>query len=613
MTKNTFMWRVLALLLTLHCSLFTASAQGWPENYKGVMLQGFFWDSYNDSRWARLEKQSDDLATTFDLVWVPQSGNCGGQSMGYDDLYWFDNYSSSFGDEEQLRSMIKTFKEKGIGTIADVVINHRKNVSNWVDFPKETYKGVTYQMTSTDICADDDDGDTKKWATSNGYSLSSNNDTGEGWGGMRDLDHKSENVQKIVKAYLDFLLNDLGYTGFRYDMVKGYSASYTKLYNESAKPKFSVGECWDSSNTIKNWINGTSKTSAAFDFQFRYTIRNAINNGDWTYLGKQNQGNWPLVSNDYESGAYRQYAVTFVENHDTEKRSNAAQDPIKRDTLAVNAYLLAMPGTPCIFLTHWKAYKQEIANMAAVRKAVGISNTSNYVVADSNKDYYAVQVSGSNGKLLAVVGNKAANYTPESSGWKKAVSGYHYVYYVSGVDPTTIVYPTFTPSTFDKYNITVHVNVDQVSWSTVNFWTWGGDGSHSPKNGNWPGDKVTTTTQIGGKTWYTQTYTINDEDDAVSFVFSTGSGSPQTVDVADVTKDAFFEVLSEKDGEKYKVKNVTDSYATGIRSIEAPEAGDVKVYSLDGRLILQAPNGSEAIKLLKKGVYIINNKKVVIK
>ena len=613
MTKTTTAWRVLALLLTLHLSLSTASAQGWPADYKGVMLQGFFWDSYNDSRWARLEKQSDDLATTFDLVWVPQSGNCGGQSMGYDDLYWFDNYSSSFGDEEQLRSMIKTFKQKGIGTIADVVINHRKNVSNWVDFPKESYKGVTYQMTSTDICADDDGGDTKKWASSNGFSLSSNNDTGEGWGGMRDLDHKSENVQKIVKAYLDFLLNDLGYIGFRYDMVKGYSASFTKMYNESAKPQFSVGECWDSSNTIKNWINGTSKQSAAFDFQFRYTIRNAINKGDWTYLGKQNDGNWPLVSNDYESGAYRQYAVTFVENHDTEKRSNAAQDPIKKDTLAANAYLLAMPGTPCIFLTHWKAYKQEIANMAAVRKAVGISNTSNYEVAASNRDYYAVQVTGSNGKILAVVGNKAADYTPESSGWKKAVSGYHYVYYVSGIDPANIVYPTFTPSTFVKYDITVHVNVDQVSWSTVNFWTWGGDGSHSPKKGNWPGDEVKSTTQIGGKTWYTQTYTINDEDDAVSFVFSTGPGSPQTVDVADVTQNAFFEVLSEKDGDKHKVKDVTADYATAIRSIEAIPEGSVKVYSLDGRLIREALDGSEAIKSLKKGVYIINNKKVVVK
>ena len=23
----------------------TTMAQGWPENYKGVMLQGFYWDS----------------------------------------------------------------------------------------------------------------------------------------------------------------------------------------------------------------------------------------------------------------------------------------------------------------------------------------------------------------------------------------------------------------------------------------------------------------------------------------------------------------------------------------------------------------------------------------
>ena len=187
-----------------------AMAQGWPANYKGVMLQGFYWDSFDDTQWTRLENQADDLAKVFDLVWIPQSGYCGGTSMGYDDLWWFNNYNSSFGNETQLRSMINTFKEKGIGTIADVVINHRRNVSNWVDFPKETYKDEVYEMTSTDICANDDDGATKNWATTNGYSLSSNNDTGEGWGGMRDLDHKSANVQRIVKAYLKFLLNDLG-------------------------------------------------------------------------------------------------------------------------------------------------------------------------------------------------------------------------------------------------------------------------------------------------------------------------------------------------------------------------------------------------------------------
>jgi alpha-amylase len=573
--KTSNIVKVLTLLFTIHCSLFTASAQGWPQDYGGVMLQGFFWDSYNDTQWVRLEKQADDLATTFDLVWVPQSGNCGGTSMGYDDLYWF-NQNSSFGSEAELRSMIQTFKEKGIGTIADVVINHRKNMSNWVDFPSETYKGVTYQMTSTDICADDDGGEAKKWATQNGYSLSNNNDTGEGWPGMRDLDHKSENVQKNVKAYLKFLIDDLGYTGFRYDMVKGYSGSYTKMYNEEAKPQFSVGECWDGTRTIRNWIDAADKTSAAFDFQFRYTVRNAINNGDWTYLSRQNDGNWPLVSKNYESGAYRQYAVTFVENHDTEKRADAAQDPIKKDTLAANAYLLAMPGTPCVFLTHWKAYKQEIANMVAVRKAVGITNTSATVNMASNKDYYAVQTTGANGKLLCVVGTKADSYQPTGTGWKLALSGYHFVYYVSGIEPESIVYPIFKPSDFQKYDITVHLNADQVGWSTVNFWTWGGDGSHAPKNGNWPGDKVTTTTEVGGKKWYTQTYTINEDYDAVSFVFSTGSGSPQTVDVSNVTTDKFFEISNTKNSDgKYLVNDVTSQYQSDILLGDVNDDGTV--------------------------------------
>ena len=602
------MQRLYSTIISLLCTL-AVMAQGWPQNYGGVMLQGFYWDSFNDTQWTRLEKQADDLATTFSLVWVPQSGNCGGTSMGYDDLYWF-NQNSSFGSEADLRSMINTFKTKGIGTIADVVINHRKNVSNWVDFPKETYNGVEYELLSTDICKNDDDGETKKWADQNGYSLSENNDTGEGWGGMRDLDHKSENVQNNVKAYLDFLINDLGYSGFRYDMVKGYSAKYTKMYNESAKPEFSVGECWDSSGKIKSWIDGTDKTSAAFDFQFRYTVRNAINNNDWSYLGKQNDGNWPLVSNDYNNGIYRQYAVTFVENHDTEKRSNAAQDPIKKDTLAANAYLLAMPGTPCVFLTHWKKYKEEISKMAAVRKAVGITNTSTYENVASSKDLYAVQTTGANGKLIAVVGPNAGRYQPNGTGWKKTISGYHYAYFVNGIEPESIDYPTFTPSEFQPYTITVGVNVDQVGWSSVNFWTWGGDGSHAPKNNNWPGDKVSSTTEVGGKQWYTMQYTINDEIDAVSFVFSTGSGNPQTVDVSNIADDRFFEISTQKDGDKYLVNDVTSTYLpSGIKPIinyDSDASGNV--YSLDGRLV----RTDGKLENLPKGIYIVN-KKIILK
>ena len=482
----------------------TTNIVGWPANYGGVMLQAFYWDGFADAQWNTLKGQVDNLATTFDLVWIPQSANCGGQSMGYDDLYWFSNYNSSFGTGDELKSMIATFKAKGIGTIADIVINHRKNVSNWVDFPKETYNGVTYELKSTDICANDDKGATKQWATQNGYSLSANNDTGEGWDGMRDLDHKSENVQNNVKAYLKMLLNDFGYAGFRYDMVKGYSGQYTKMYNNDAKPQFSVGECWDGTNTIKNWIEATEKTSAAFDFQFRYTVRNAANGNDWRKLSQQNDGNWPLVSSKYNNGNYRQYAVTFVENHDTEYRSaTAQQDPLKKDTLAANAYLLAMPGTPCVFLKHWQTYPKQIANMAAVRKAVGITNMSTYTEVVSNQGYYAVQVDGSGSKkLLCVVGTKAADYTPDAA-WKKVISGYHYAYYIQGIEPSAITLPDIEENqqpqdgAYAGVPSFCTVNAGEIcaffeaptSWgSLINVWAWmnGGEGQDYLGT-SWPG------------------------------------------------------------------------------------------------------------------------------
>ena len=666
------MKKLFSLIVSTLATL-SLSAQGWPAQYEGVMLQGFYWDSFSQSQWVKLEKQADELSQYFSLVWLPQSADCGGTSMGYDDLYWFPgHYNSSFGSEAELRSLIQTFKSKGIGTIADVVINHRKNVSNWVDFPKETYNGVTYELKSTDICGNDDGGATKQWATQNGYTLG-NNDTGEGWDGMRDLDHKSENVQKNVKAYLKMLLNDLGYTGFRYDMVKGYSATYTKMYNEDSQPQFSVGECWDGTNTIKNWIEGTGKTSAAFDFQFRYTVRNAANNGDWRKLIQQNDGNWPLISSSYNNGAYKQWAVTFVENHDTEKRSNAAQDPLKKDTLAANAYLLAMPGTPCVFFTHWIDCKQSIKAMIDVRRFAGIQNTGNYNMLQANNAKYAAFSSqGSKSNLLVVVG-QTNMYTPEAS-WIKVLEGHHFAYYLDqnantawvdlasgeyegtqkatltavtatagaqlvyttdGTTPTAnstkvasgtkiditgnmtlkvglliggavsgIVTRTYTePAPVVKTTINIYVNTDKVGWTAVNFWSWGGDDSHSPVNKNWPGDKVSTTTAIGGKQWYAKEFTINGSDDFVNLVFSTGSGSPQTVDINNVTTTKFYEVSTQKDGDKHLVTDVTGSY-TDIREVRGNMAdGSNDIYDLQGRKVTQ----------MQRGIYIINGKKVVIK
>lgn len=406
-------------------------AQGWPANYSGVMLQGFSWDSYDYSQWTVLEKQADDMKGFIDLVWLPQSGKCieTTQVMGYKPYYYF-NQNSSFGTEAELRSLIAKFKAADIGAIADVVVNHR-NTDGWFTFPAETYNGVTYKMQPTDICKNDDGGATAKQATKDGVSLSNNNDEGQDWDGCRDLDHKSANVQKIIKAYLKFLKEDMGYTGFRYDMVKGFSGSHVADYNDATGVKYSVGEYWDGNPSIINWINKTNKKSAAFDFQFRYNVRDAVGVKDNKVVSAQNWSKLKSDNNLMHDPTYRQYAITFVENHDMQYRSADEQlDPLKRDTLAANAYMLAMPGTPCVFQPHWRAYKQEIKSMIEARKLAGITNMSNYTNKMAQNACFANETTGNKAKLIVVVGNNTKAYTPGAD-YAQILEGYHYRYYLS--------------------------------------------------------------------------------------------------------------------------------------------------------------------------------------
>lgn len=677
---------LIAVALITLCSQ-SAGAQGWPENYGGVMLQGFYWDSFSQSKWTKLESQADDLAATFSLIWIPQSGKCleSNKVMGYTPYYYF-NQNSSFGTEQELRSMIQTFKAKGLGTVADVVINHH-NTMGWWTFPAEEYNGVTYQFQTTDIVNNDDyDPSTNRYLTreqaqKDGVTLSSNIDEGEGWGGMRDLDHKSENVQKIVKAYVKYLKDDLGYTGFRYDMVKGFGGSHVADYNDAAGIEYSVGECWDGNGVIKNWIDATGKKSAAFDFQFRYNVRDAINNKDWRRLNSTN--------NLMHDPTYNRYAVTFVENHDTEKRAGSEQDPIRRDTLAANAYLIAMPGTPCVFYTHWLAYKNEIKAMVDARKTAGITNTSSFLNLKSEAGCYANAVKvGGESKMVVAVGNNVASFTP-SSAYTLVLSGYHYRYFlaksletvwadrssgvyndafkvkltaVSNTSDAQLVYTTdgTTPTAssrkvasgtdidieesctlkvgllisgsvsgiiernytikknnFEPKTITVYCRVGDgvTGWTSMNYWTWS-DFGHAPTNTSWPGDRITDTKQVDGKTWYYKDFTLTSEDDYVNFVFSNGNGSPQSVDVENVNATKFFVVRNEKNAQgHYLIDDVSSASSVEcINTVTDNQSSPLNVYTTDGRLLLRLPAGtseSDALNSLPRGMYIVNGKKLV--
>ena len=598
-------------------------AQGWPSGYGGVMLQSFYWGSYTESSWSNLTQQADTLSKYFNLIWAPPSGypNTTRNNMGYYPIYWL-NQNSAFGTEAELRTMIKTFKTKGTDIIADVVINHKNGPSNWCSFANDSVTGqntgktysVTWDNTNyTQICSDDE-GNTNTASEAYG-KIKGNKDTGLNDGGCRDLDHTNATTQKNVETYEDFLLNEMGYTGFRYDFVKGFDPSYVKLYNEAAKPTYSVGEYWQGSVTdtktsdhpfggVKDWVDATDKTSAAFDFPMKYVIQDAFGSGNWSKLA--NYKSTTLMGAD----GYAQYAVTFVDNHDTgEPHDNPS--PLRANIAAANAYILAMPGTPCIWISHWTAYKTIIKKCILARKLAGITNTSTVETSIGSTAGYYAKVKGTNGEVLIVVGTPTGVST---TGFQLACEGENFKYYVSdGLDISGIKNIKDEASNWTAPSFCTVADGETCaffevpsSWSNVtkvNCWAWDDKGNYTgnSKTG-WPGVSCTLvgTTAAGNAvykwTWNSKYYadvTGTTATTPTHIIFSANAGSPQQND------------MTFKNGNYYNLStvagNVIDA-TTGISKISTTtNTADAPMYNLAG----------QRVDSNYKGVVIQNGKKVV--
>ena len=407
----------------------TVSGKGWPSMYGGVMLQGFYWDSYNATRWTNLSAQAQELGQYFDVVWVPNSGSIDAsgmaQSMGYMPVYWL-KHNSCFGTEAQLRDMISTFHAHNTSVLMDMVLNHKSGKSGWIDLANESVTGpVTgeqYSMTWTlaDICRSDE-------CVGAGYAATGAQDEGEDFDGSRDLDHTSANVQKNVKTYQRYLMEELGYDGFRYDMCKGYAGYYVGLYNKASEPSFSVCEYWDGNAETLRWYLESTKQdnriqTAVFDFALKYPLQSAFSSGNWSALNDKGLA---------ADANYQRYSVTFVDNHDTGQNTN--YDCLKTNVMPANAFILTMPGTPCIFYKHYLVYGSEINNCIKARRAAGVHNQSAIITQQENNGGYILETQGTRGNLYLQLGGATANGCPY--GYEPVQTGDGYALYITyGID-----------------------------------------------------------------------------------------------------------------------------------------------------------------------------------
>ena len=116
---------------------------------------------------------------------------------------------------------------------------------------------------------------------------------------------------------------------------------------------------------------------------------------------------------------------------------------------------------------------------------------------------------------------------------------------------------------------------------------------------------MTTTATINGKNWFVKDFTLNSDDDEISFVFSTGSGSPQSHDVTNVNKTSFFEITNTTDDMGYYlVSDVTETNSIE-NAVNETSTKDNAWYTVSGMRLKKAPT--------QKGIYIHQGKKIVIR
>ena len=419
MQKKTRLSAMLAMtILALSMQAGAATPPAQSGNSQAVLLQGFHWNSarYSNPNWYNtlLNNVSDLKGMGITHVWFPPPSDSGAVE-GYMPRQ-LNNLNSKYGSSAELTNVVRAFTNNGIKAVADVVVNHRVGTTGWSDLTNPN--GTTWAIVNNDEC---------------NCGLG-NADSGDGFGAARDLDHRNVGeVQNGITTWLNSTIKPVGFSGLRFDYVKGFGASYAGQYANAFGAEFCVGELWTDLNlndvnphrqAIMNWINGTNNSCGAFDFTTKGLLNDALANGNYWRL-KDAQGKpqgalgwWPAMS------------VTFVDNHDTGPSESCGSGqnhwPVPCGAVMQGyAYILSHPGIPTVYYPHiynW-GLKTPIAALMAARKAAGVHSTSAVAIQQATQGLYAAIITGSTRQLAMKIG---PNSWSPGAGWTLQTSGTNY-------------------------------------------------------------------------------------------------------------------------------------------------------------------------------------------
>lgn len=361
-----------------------------------TMLQSFHWYSEgNATLYDHLANTSDwlqDLGIT--SVWLPPAykGSGGGYSVGYDpyDLYDLGEFDqkgtipTKYGNKQQLLNACKTLQGKGIGIIADIVLNHKAGGDDKEKFQAIKVDNHNRNKAISEVIEIESytkftfPGRGKKYSDFEwNFTCFSGVDYAEGHGDciFRIINEHTDNWEEVIgdeKGNYDFLMyNDVNhenpfvreelnnwakwyhdqiyFNGVRLDAVKHQSPQFYKewLHNlraNTGKNIFAVGEYWTPGllPLMLNYIDATEGCMSLFDASLQRNFHLASKAGGGYDL--RNIFSETLVS------ARPDLAVTVVANHDTQplQELESPVDPWFKP-LAYALILLRVDGYPCVF------------------------------------------------------------------------------------------------------------------------------------------------------------------------------------------------------------------------------------------------------------------------
>lgn len=468
---------------------------------KNVMMQGFYWDvPMGGTWWGNIQSKVSSWSTAgITSIWMPpcSKGASGGYSVGYDPFDYFDfgdfnqmgTTETRYGSKAELQACINAAHGAGLQVYADIVMNHNGGGSAQSNPNTGTTTNTLFNVASGIFPRGYNDFHKSTFETADAGVFSN----------YADLCHKNPyvagglwaNSNSVAKYYK----GTLGFDGWRFDWVDGFSPSYVNQF-VAAAPGFAVTEYWGPSggtnvSELQTCINGSGASS--FDFPCVFGLKNAFVNNDLNLLNTTGM----LCKSNPDK------AVTFVTNHDI----NYVPDNKK---LQAYAFIMAHEGTPCVFYSDYESLldKAKMNSLIWINKNLAAGTTT---VLYSDNDEYIAKMSGSPG-LIIYINNSGSTLTRSiTTNW--ANSTIHDYANNTAADLTTnasgvatISAPansytiwssngTVTPPTGGNVSITLRMQKDVLSgnslfftgnnatltnwaggvqgtWTTNNFWTY---------------------------------------------------------------------------------------------------------------------------------------------